>query len=107
MLQWLLTTMKLTLFAVSIVVCALLLGSGISFVRDKTIWRFLQLSGAASLVIVVFTHVAEALHALPGMGWGMPNSPGHYLDLVSAVLGLTLLPLGCATTLLLRRKNSK
>lgn len=99
--------MKLIGLAVSLVVCALFLGSGMSFVREKTIWRFLQLLGAVCLAMVVLTHVAEALHALPSMGWGMPNSPGHYLDLASAVLGLTLLPLGFATSLLLRRKNSK
>jgi len=28
------------------------------------------------------------------MGWGLPNSRGHYLDLVSAVLGSTLLIAG-------------
>jgi hypothetical protein len=28
---------------------------------------------------------------LPGMGWGLPASPGHYLDLVSAVAGGALL----------------
>jgi hypothetical protein len=31
---------------------------------------------------------------LPAMGWGLPNSPGHYLDLVSAVLGIALLVSG-------------
>jgi hypothetical protein len=96
--------MKLILVALSLVVCALLLVSGMSFVREKTVWRFLQFLGAVCLVIVVLTHVAEAIHALPSMEWGMPNSSGH---LVSAVLGLTLLSLGFATTLLLRRKNSK
>jgi len=43
------------------------------------------------LVIVVLTHVAEMLQIFPDMGWGLPNSRGHYLDLVSAVLGSTLL----------------
>jgi MFS family permease len=38
--------------------------------------------------------IAETYQLLPAMGWGLPNSPGHYLDLVSAVLGGTLLPLG-------------
>jgi hypothetical protein len=40
---------------------------------------------------MVLTHVAERLHLLPGMGWGLPNSPGHYLDLFSAVSGIALL----------------
>jgi hypothetical protein len=25
------------------------------------------------------------------MGWGQPDSPGHYLDLVSAIAGIALL----------------
>ena len=52
-----------------------------------TVGRWLLLLGFACLVIVAFTHVAETLHLLPGMGWGLPDSPGHYLDLVSAALG--------------------
>jgi hypothetical protein len=59
-----------------------------------TIWRLLQLIGAGCLVVVVLTHVAEAFKLFPTMGWGLPTSPGHYLDLISAVLGCTLLPLG-------------
>jgi hypothetical protein len=40
------------------------------------------------------THVAETLHLFPGMGWGQPTSIGHYIDLVSAILGCALLLLG-------------
>jgi hypothetical protein len=73
---------------------ALFLGSGVSFARERTGWRFVQLFGSFCLVVVVLTHVAEALHLLPSMGWGLPNSAGHYLDLCSAIIGLILLPLG-------------
>jgi hypothetical protein len=52
------------------------------------------------------THVAEAFHILPAMGWGMPNSAGHYLDLVSAVLGCITLPAGFLAIVLGRRENS-
>jgi hypothetical protein len=45
-------------------------------------------------VLVVLTHVAEALGLFPAMRWGAPDSVGHYLDLASAVLGVTLLPVG-------------
>jgi hypothetical protein len=69
------------------------------------IWRFLQLCGGACLIIVVLTHVAEAYRLLPGMGWGLPNSPGHYLDLVSAILGGLLLPIGFLGNALARRRN--
>jgi hypothetical protein len=61
-----------------------------------TIRRALQLFGLACLVVVVFTHVAEQFELFPSMGWGQPTSVGHYLDLVSAVLGCTLLALGFA-----------
>jgi hypothetical protein len=40
---------------------------------------------------MVFTHVAESMHWLPAMGWGLPDSPGHYVDLFSAVTGVALL----------------
>jgi hypothetical protein len=56
----------------------------------------LQLSGAACLAVVVLTHVCEAYQLMPWMGWGLKHSAGHYLDLSSAVLGLTLLPAGVA-----------
>ena len=49
------------------------------------------LAGCGCLVVVVLSHVAERLHLLPGMGWGLPDSPGHYLDLVSAIAGVGLL----------------
>ena len=54
------------------------------------------LLGFAFLLIAVRTHVAESLHVFPGMGWGSPDSPGHYLDLVSAVLGSMFLIAGLA-----------
>lgn len=53
--------------------------------------RVLLLAGCGCLAIVVLTHVAERLDVLPGMGWGLPDSPGHYLDLVSAISGAALL----------------
>src|SRR6516162_7089648 len=68
--------------------------------------RFLVLFGAACLTVVVLTHVAETFGILPGMGWNMPNSAGHYLDLVSAILGCTLLPAGLIASFIARRKNS-
>jgi hypothetical protein len=56
--------------------------------------RCLLLFGFVCLTIMVFTHFAEGLHAFPGMGWGLPDSPGHYLDFVSAMLGSMLLIAG-------------
>ena len=73
---------------------ALSIGSVVLFLRGRTVWNFLQLFGAGGLVIVAFTHVCEALHFFPWMHWGLEATPGHYLDLSGAVVGLTLFPLG-------------
>lgn len=70
------------------------------------LWWRLQVLGLICLAIVVLTHVAERLHILSGMGWGLPDSPGHYLDLASAVLGCALLTLGLAGWAIAGRKNS-
>jgi hypothetical protein len=82
-------------------VCMLFAGSAVLFSRGKTVCSFLQLLGAGCLVMVVLTHVAETLRLFPWMHWGLEHSAGHYLDLGSAVLGLTLFPIGylfqCAT----------
>jgi hypothetical protein len=69
-------------------------GSAALFFRGKSVCSFLQLLGAACLVVVVLTHVSEALHLFPWMHWGAEHSIGHYLDFGSAVLGLTLFPIG-------------
>jgi hypothetical protein len=50
--------------------------------------------------------VAETFKLFPIMGWGLPTSPGHYLDLISAVLGCALLPLGFLGNVIARWKNS-
>jgi hypothetical protein len=71
-----------------------------------TIGRIFLLVGLACLLVVALTHVAEAFHIFPAMGWGLPSSVGHYLDLVSAILGAALLPLGFLLDALTRRKNS-
>ena len=69
-------------------------GSLILFLRGKTVGSFLQLLGAGCLLIVVLTHFCEALHLFPWMNWGDEHSVGHYLNFASAVLGLTLFPVG-------------
>jgi len=74
--------------------CMLFLGSVVLFFRRKTFVCLLQLLGAGCLVIVVFTHVCEALGLFPSMHWGLKGSVGHYLDFWSATLGLTLFPAG-------------
>jgi hypothetical protein len=68
--------------------------SVVLFYRTKSVWSFLQLVGAGCLVVVVLCHVFEALQLFPWMLWGLKDSVGHYLDFCSAVLGLTLFPVG-------------
>lgn len=67
--------------------------------RLRTLGTYLQFGGAVLLLVVVLTHIAEALGLLGRMRWGAPDSPGHYIDLVSAVLGGLLFVLGCAVSL--------
>lgn len=74
--------------------CLLFSGSALLLVRRRTTASFLQLLGTACLIVVVLTHVAEALHWFPVMDWGDRESLGHYLDLSSAALGVTLFPVG-------------
>ena len=72
----------------------LFVGSAVLFFRGKTVGSLLQLLGAGCLMMVVLAHFFEALHVFPWMHWGVKHSAGHYLDLWSAVLGLTLFPVG-------------
>ena len=74
--------------------CVLLSGSIILFSKGKTVGSFLQLLGAGSLIVVVLCHICEGLYLFPWMNWGREQSVGHYIDLSSAVLGLTLFPVG-------------
>jgi len=66
---------------------------------------YLKLLGAGFLIIVVLTHVCEAFHLFPVMGWGMKHSPGHYLDLSAAILGLAFLPAGYFLALAAKARN--
>ena len=84
-------------------VSVLLVYSVAVLVTRNTVPAALQLVGATCLVVVVLAHVAEALHLFPAMRWGEPDSVGHYIDLSSAVLGVTLTPLGY----ILRRRGSR
>ncbi len=69
-------------------------GAALLYAKSKTSPALLQMLGAAGLTLVACTHVCEALRLFPAMQWGLEHSLGHYLDLSSAVLGLTLFPIG-------------
>jgi succinate dehydrogenase/fumarate reductase cytochrome b subunit len=74
--------------------CLLFIGSAVLFFRVKTGACFLQLLGTGCLMVVVLAHICEAVRVFPWMHWGEEHSAGHYLDLASAMLGLTLFPVG-------------
>jgi hypothetical protein len=82
------------LIAIGVPVCVAFALSVASLIEEGSARSFVQLLGAFCLTIVVFAHVAEALGLFPGMGWGLADSAGHYIDLVSAVAGLILFPSG-------------
>ena len=74
--------------------------------RTRTLDAIVQVVGGACLVVVALTHVAEAVGAAPWMGWGEPHSACHYLDFSSAVLGVTLTPVGYALGVLRESRRS-
>jgi hypothetical protein len=69
-------------FVALIPACMLLCGSTVQYFRwKKSASALLQLLGAGCLVVVIVTHIFEALHVMPWMGWGREHCIGHYLDL--------------------------
>ena len=85
--------------------CLLLLWTISRFRGATMVPSVLLVLGAGCVVVVVLTHVCEALHWLPRMRWGEANSVGHYLDLSGAVLGATLLPVGYVLQAISKRRT--
>ncbi len=56
--------------------------------------RWLIGIGAAGLMVVILTHVAERFYIFPTMGWALPDSLGHYVDR-QRDLRLVLIPRPC------------
>lgn len=83
---------------------ALFSGALLLVLRRRTASSLLQLVGAGFLVLVVLAHVSETFHLLPWMRWGRDDSPGHYLDLSSAILGVTMFPVGYLLQALNRKR---
>lgn len=96
--------MKSGLIIISALVLLALCASVIAFAREKTGLAWLQLIGSALLAVMVCTHFAETYHLFPRMGWGLPHSPGHYIDLISAWGGVTLLVFGYLLRMLARHR---
>src|SRR5260221_4210581 len=98
--------MNSALVLIGVPICAAFGASAISFAKERSAWSLVQLLGAAFLFVVVFTHLAEAFHLFPWMGWGLPDSVGHDADLISAVAGLILFPTGYLSRRLAKRRIS-
>jgi hypothetical protein len=79
------STMLMRALVVFVPTGMLFFGSIVLFSKGKSVYSFLQLLGAGCIVVVVLTHVFEALHLLPLMHWGSEHS---------AALGVTLFPAG-------------
>ena len=89
-------------------VSLLLCGSVALFRTTQSMWVSFQVLGSIFLAVVVAAHVCEALGTPPWMRWGSENSIGHYFDLASALIGLTLFPMGYLLyALSLRKTNSE
>ena len=61
----------------------------------------LQALGIGCFGVMALTHVFEEFSFLPELGWGQPQSVGHFIDLVTAVLGVALV----TTSFLLWRRG--
>jgi hypothetical protein len=85
---------QLNSLAALIPACLLLVRSAVLLLRARTASALLQLVGAGFLTVVVLSHICEVFDLVPLMQWGLPDSAGHYLDLLSAVLGLALFSIG-------------
>ena len=93
------------LIVISIVVLLALCVSAMALAREKTALACLQLIGSAFLAVMVFTHFAEMYHLFPQMGWGLPHSAGHYIDLMSAWGGVALFALAYFLRKIARRRG--
>jgi hypothetical protein len=72
----------------------LLVGSTRQLSRGKGTAAVFQFIGAICFVVVIIAHLAEALSWFPWMHWGLDDSVGHYIDLLAAIGGLALFPIG-------------
>jgi|SRR6516162_8245075 len=81
----------------------LLFGAATLYSRIKTVSSLAQVLGALCFIVVGLAHVCEALNLFPSMGWGARGSTGHYVNLVSTVLGSGLFLAGYVCHALGRR----
>src|SRR5438477_61547 len=88
----------LTGLLASAVACVFLGVSVVLFRTRRSFASAMQGVGIGCFAVMALTHVFEAFSILPALGWGQPHSVGHLIDLVAALLGVTLV----TTSFLLR-----
>lgn len=98
-------TLSVSLLALLPAGC-LLAAAFLLFRRARNPATFLQLLGATGFMGVVVAHLCEGLGLFPAMGWGEPDSVGHYLDLGGALTGIVAFPLGYLLHALERRRSA-
>ena len=73
------------------------------FLTRRGLPSALQALGIGCFGVMALTHVFEAFSILPAFGWGQPNTIGHLIDLVSAMLGVMFV----TTSFLLWRREHR
>jgi hypothetical protein len=73
-----------------IAACAFLCVSVALLWTRRGLGSTLQALGIACFAAMALTHFFEAFSILPTLGWGKPHSVGHVIDLVAALLGVSL-----------------
>jgi hypothetical protein len=85
------------LFGIAIPACLLFVGSILLLSRRRSLASWLQLIGLAGLMMVADGRADAFRRGIRSdfwMHWGAEESAGHYVDLGSALPGLTLFPIG-------------
>jgi len=73
-----------------VVTCVLLAVSVARLLTARSLGSALQAVGVGCFAVVAATHIFEEFSVLPALGWGRPNSVGHFIDLTAALLGVAL-----------------
>lgn len=97
------TTTLVVALVIGAPILVLFILAGRRFINAPSVAGALPVLGAGSLLVMVLTHIAEALNLFPAMGWGQRHSPGHYLDLTSVYAGIAFLVAASLCPLLRRR----
>lgn len=62
--------------------------------RQRSTASALLVLAALCFIVVALTHVFEAHRVLTALGWGRPDTLGHYIDLAAAVSAIVFAVVG-------------